>query len=136
MFVSTLDTVPRNWYIELELRGGTRTWGEMLKDFIGTFIFEDNNPTIDSALQVVKERNWDEEGIAIERTKSEWDEKMDCALACYNLAVDGGDLESEEEDPRHLEIEETKGEHEVQGPELQIPDVTKPLKIKKVNIGT
>ena len=41
---------------------------------------------------------------------------MDYALACYNLAVDGGDPESEEEDPRHLDIEETEGEQEVKGP--------------------
>jgi len=110
MFVSTLDTVPRNWYIELELRQGTRTWGEMVKDFIGTFSFEDDNPTIDSALQVVKERIWDEEEIVTERTESVWDEKMDYALACYNVAVDIGDPESEEEDPRHLDIVETEGE--------------------------
>ena len=32
---------------------------------------------------------------------------MDYALACYNLADDGGDPESEEEDPRHLGIAET-----------------------------
>ena len=50
--------------------------------------------------------------------------------------MDGGDGESDEEDPRHLNIEETEGEREVQGPDLQILDVEKPLKIKKVNIGT
>ena len=43
---------------------------------------------------------------------------MEYALACYNLALDGGDGESDEEYPRHLEIEETKGEHEVQGLDL------------------
>ena len=40
----------------------------MVKIFIGTFSFEDDNPTIDSALQVVKERIWDEEEIATEWT--------------------------------------------------------------------
>jgi len=43
---------------------------------------------------------------------------MDDALACYNLAMDGGDGEDDEDDPRDLEISETKGEHEVQGPKL------------------
>jgi len=61
---------------------------------------------------------------------------MEHALAYYNLAMDGGDGKSDEEDPRHLYIEETEGEHNVQGPELQIPYVAKPLKINKVNIGT
>jgi len=32
---------------------------------------------------------------------------MNYALAFYNLAVDGGDPESKEDDPRHLDIEET-----------------------------
>jgi len=41
---------------------------------------------------------------------------MDHALACYNLAMDGGDGEDDDEDPRHLNIEETEGEREVQGP--------------------
>jgi len=43
---------------------------------------------------------------------------MDYALACYKIAADGGDPENKEEDPRHLDIIETEGEREVQGPEL------------------
>lgn len=61
---------------------------------------------------------------------------MSYSLACYKLAFDGGDGESDEEYLRHLNIAETEGEHEIQGPELQIPDVAKPLKVKKVNIGS
>lgn len=38
---------------------------------------------------------------------------MDYALACYKLALDGGDGESNEEDPRNLDIVGAKGEHEV-----------------------
>ena len=48
---------------------------------------------------------------------------MKHALACYKLALEGGDGESDDEDPRHLKIVETQGERAVQGPELQIPDV-------------
>lgn len=118
MFISTLDTIPRNWYIELELRRGTKTCGEMVNHFIGTFSFEDENPTIDIALQVVKENIWDEGKIMTELEESEWDVEMDYALACYKLATDGGDSERKEEDPRHLDIIETKGEREVQGPKL------------------
>ena len=81
----------------------------MVKDFIGTFSFEYDNPNIDSALQVVKEIIQDEEQITTERTESEWDEKINYALACYNLEIHGGDPESEEEDPRHLDIAEIEG---------------------------
>jgi len=61
---------------------------------------------------------------------------MQHALACYKLAIEGGDEESYDEELRHLDIRETKGEREVQGPELLIPDVTQPVQINKVNIGT
>ena len=61
---------------------------------------------------------------------------MEYTLACYKLATDGGDGESDEEYLRHLEIKETEGDCEIHGPELQIPDAAKPLKIKKVNIGS
>jgi len=104
MFISTLDIIPRNCYIELELRRGTKTWGEMVKHFIGTFSFEDDNPAIDGALQVVKENIWDERNITTELAESEWDTDMDYALSCYKLATDGGEPESEEEDPSHLDI--------------------------------
>jgi len=42
-----------------------------------------------------------------EPAESEWEEQMEHALACYKLATDGGDGERDEEDLRHLEIEET-----------------------------
>jgi len=102
----------------------------MVNHFIFTFSFEDESPTIDNALQVVKEK------IMTELAKFDWDEQMEYALACYKLATDGGNGESDEEDPRHLDIVETEGEREVQGLELQIPDVEKPLKTKKINIGS
>ena len=61
---------------------------------------------------------------------------MEHSLACYQLATNGGDGESDEEDPRHININETEGERAVQGPPLQVPDVAQPLKTKRVNIGS
>jgi len=55
-FASTLDTIPKNWYVKLELRRGTKVWGEMMKQFICTFSFEAESPTVDNALQVVMRR--------------------------------------------------------------------------------
>lgn len=63
-----------------------------------------------------------------EEEESEWGEQMEHALACYNLAIDGGDGKSDEEDPTHINNEETKGEREVQGPKFQILGVAQPLK--------
>ena len=33
-FIHTLDTVPRNWYTETELRKGTPTWSLMIDSFL------------------------------------------------------------------------------------------------------
>ena len=41
------------------------------------------------------------ENILGEPAESEWDEEMAYALACYKLATDGGDGESDEEDLRN-----------------------------------
>jgi hypothetical protein len=55
LFVHTLDTIPKNWYIELEVHRGTGDWEELTRNFKVTFSFENNNPLIDSTLQVLKE---------------------------------------------------------------------------------
>ena len=51
-------------------------------------------------------------------------------LECYNVTAE------EDEDPRNIDIEKFEGYCEVNGPEIGIPDITKPLKAKKVNIGS
>ncbi len=51
-------------------------------------------------------------------------------MECYNLAV------QDEEDPRNIDIAESEGYHEVKGPELELADMTKTVKTKKVNIGS
>ena len=52
-------------------------------------------------------------------------------MECYNFAID-----DEEEDPCNVNIPESEGSHDVQGPMLEIPEITEKVKIKKVNIGT
>jgi len=54
---------------------------------------------------------------------------MQHALACYKLAIEGGNGESDDEELHHLNIKDTKGEREVQSPDLLSPDVTQPLQI-------
>ena len=47
LFIHTLDTVPRNWYTEIELRRGMITWPIMIDSFLITFTFESEYPSID-----------------------------------------------------------------------------------------
>lgn len=84
-----------------------------MKQFICTFRFEAEIPTMDNALQVVMRRIWSELTSAKE---SKGDEEMQHDLARYKLAMEGGDGESNGEELRHLNIADTKGEREVQGP--------------------
>jgi len=61
-----------------------------------------------------------------------WKIALEQALDCYNLTEEG----EEDENPHNVNIPESKGTCDVQGPELKVPDVAKPVKIKKVNIGS
>ena len=54
LFCHTLDVIPMNWYLEIELRRGTGEWDILRKGFIMTFSFEDGFDYVDEALQEVK----------------------------------------------------------------------------------
>ena len=56
--------------------------------------------------------------------------QMENAVECYNFAAD-----EEEEDPRNVNIPESEGSRDVQGPELELLEITEKVKIKKINIG-
>ena len=49
----------------------------------------------------------------------DWAMQLETALECYNLGVD------EDEEPRNINIPESQGTREVQGPELEHPEITK-----------
>ena len=55
---------------------------------------------------------------------------MENVMKRYNFAAD------EEEDPRNVNIAESEGSHDVQGPALELLEITEKVRIKKVNIGT
>jgi hypothetical protein len=40
LFVHTLDTIPKNWYLELEVHLETTDWEELTQNFKVTFSFE------------------------------------------------------------------------------------------------
>ena len=60
----------------------------------------------------------------------DWAVQMESAMECYDFAT------REDEDPRNVNIPESEGSHEVQGPALEIPEIIEKVKIKKVNIGS
>lgn len=51
-------------------------------------------------------------------------------MECYNITTE------EEEDPRKIDIAKSEGHREVNGPKIEMPNLTKPLKTKNVNIGS
>jgi len=55
MFVHTLDMIPKNWYIQLELRQETVSREGRTANFIHTFSPYEDDVMIDTALQLAKE---------------------------------------------------------------------------------
>jgi hypothetical protein len=49
---------------------------------------------------------------------------------CYNINA------NEDDDMRKVNIAETEGQRDVEGPGVELPFIGQPIKIKKVNIGT
>ena len=56
--------------------------------------------------------------------------QIENAKECYNFSIE------EDNDTRSINIHESEGSCAVVGPTLNFPEITKKLKIKKVNIGT
>lgn len=50
LFCHTLDTIPMNWYLEIELCHDTAKWDILREGFLLTFSFEDGFTSIDEAL--------------------------------------------------------------------------------------
>jgi hypothetical protein len=53
-------------------------------------------------------------------------------LECYNVTKE----DEEEEDPRNVQVLETKGERDIVGSKLESDAYVNPLRMHKVNIGT
>jgi hypothetical protein len=66
----------------------------------------------------------------LEQKEDEWTAPLQKLQGCYNINVD------EDDDPRKVNIAETKGQRDVEGPGDELPFIGQSIKIKKVNIGT
>ena len=94
-----------------------------------TFEFANEHHTIDAVLQAIKEKIFAE--ILVEEANShQCSATIQQWMACYNLA---GDLD---DDLTNKNILESEGTCEVEGRGVSSDQFLKPLKIKKVNIGS
>jgi hypothetical protein len=72
-FINTLDTMPINWYLEAELCLTTADWQGMTQNFVATFLFESQYPMVDQALQVVRQKVFEEApSLPVEKEEDEW----------------------------------------------------------------
>jgi hypothetical protein len=49
-----LETTPINWYVQVELCLITTNWKGMTQNFVTTFLFESQYPSIDQELQIMR----------------------------------------------------------------------------------
>ena len=66
----------------------------------------------------------------MEQEEDEWTAPLQKLKSFYNINADDDD------DSRKVNITETEGQINVEGPRVELPFIGHPIKIKKVNIGT
>ena len=101
----------------------------LIDGFTLAFGFESEYPEIDDALGVIRTKIFEDGPLPLDN-QPEWAAQLENALECYKL-----EEEKEHDEPRNTNIPESKGSREVQGPKLELPEITNKLKTKKVNIG-
>jgi hypothetical protein len=109
-FIHMLDTIPKNWYLELEMRRETTEWGELVQRFKIMFTFEHESPFIHATLQAIQKKIFLEvEMMEVVPLCSSHKAKMmvQKLLECYNVKKE----EYKNEDPRNVQIPETQGTH-------------------------
>jgi hypothetical protein len=112
----------------------TARWEELTRRFEITFTFEHESPSIYTTLQVIQMKIFSEiEMMEVVPVCNVHKAKMTVhkILECYNITQE----ENEEEDPRKVQIHETKIAQVVEGPDLASVAYTQPIKMHKVNIG-
>jgi hypothetical protein len=96
-----LDTIPRNWYLELETRGEKTTWEGLVYRFKVMFTFEHESPSIQASLQAIrtiiflKVETMEEEPLGSTNKSKLTVQKL---LECYNVTKEKHD----EGDPRNV----------------------------------
>jgi hypothetical protein len=82
-------------------------------------------------LQILRQKAFKEaSNLPLEKEEDKWTAPPQKLQGCYNINAD------EDNDPRKVNIAETKGQRDVEGPGVELPFIGQPINIKKVNIGT
>jgi hypothetical protein len=72
-FINTLETTPINWYLQAELRLITTDWEGMIQNFVTTFSFESEYPSVDQELQIMKKNLFKEaSSFPTEQEEDKW----------------------------------------------------------------
>jgi hypothetical protein len=103
----------------------------MTRNFVTTFLFEIQYHSVDQALQIIRHKVFEEaSSLPLEKDEDEWTVPLQKLQGYYNINID------EDDDPRKVNITETEGQRDVEGPGVELPLIGHPINIKKVNIGT
>ena len=88
LFVHTLDSSPRYWYVETELHRGTENWQTLRENLYLTFD-QSEYPSVDDALELVCIKITDDPlPISIQ---IDWTVQEKNAKECYNFTIDEDD---------------------------------------------
>jgi hypothetical protein len=123
--------MPINWYLQEKLCLSIVDWHSMTQNFVATFVFESQHPTVDQALQVLRHKVFEEApNLPLEQEEDEWTALLQKLQGYYNINA------NEDDDPRNVNIAETEEWRDIEGPRVELPFIGQMIKIKKVNIGT
>lgn len=86
-FCHTLDTIPMNWYLEIEVRHRTSKWDVLKERFLLTFNFEDVFECIDESLQEMKAAIFRTPVDPITRVQPDQSMQLHHALEYYNVTT-------------------------------------------------
>ena len=89
--------IARIWYASMEFQQGTQYWEGITKQLTHTFEFSNEQPTVDAALQTIKEKIFAE--ILVEEANAhQYSATIQQWMDCYNLSGDPDD------DPTNIKI--------------------------------
>jgi hypothetical protein len=88
----------------------------MIQNFVTTFLFDSKFPSIDQELQIVRQNVFKEaSSLPLEKEEDEWTAPFQKVQECYHINAD------EDYDPRKVNIVETEGHGNVEGPGVELP---------------
>ena len=90
IFCHNLDTIPKNWYLKMEIYHGTTQWDVLNEGFLLTFSFEDGFDGIDEVLQEVKAAIFRIMQDPLDLIQPEVATQLSHVLECHNVTAEGG----------------------------------------------